>query len=287
MSDANEDKGTAAGTDNTRHSASKKNANRSGGSKAAGGAKAGRRPEDPAEANPDAQSVPKLVLPPIGYYRPLIQGESQESYRIIEKSIMNAIKPRDIVELLLTNDMVRYTWEALRGWKMRTNYTRDLQLAASMGGVAKALVDYSERQVEESGTYGPEAREEKLASAREAIGQMMTGSGEPVEDSPELVEVYNRGTAAGSLPQVYLQALQDLEQLDKMIMVWESRRDHCWREIERRRDEQYERTNRVAYDGLRALGLKDKLIPQVKPASKNRRTSTRKDKSDTGSSALQ
>jgi len=268
------------GKESSKRAKSSKSSGRSGRSRSSGKSNTAGRSKSARQEKPKTQ-VPEVIR-----RRLIIKGECDLEYYELEKWLIGAINPRDAVEILLAHDMARYTWEAQRAWKVRTEFICDLQLEAAMGDFAKYLMDHARDEAKKKELQGPAAVEEELRRAREQLGRILKGDKEAFKASPHLAAAYYNATLSGSLPHVYLDAIDRLERLDEMIVVWESRRDQCLRQIERRRDEQYERVNKMSYDGLRALDLKDKLDKAAAPP-KGSSSRSRKVGSDAGGSTLQ
>ncbi len=211
----------------------------------------------------------RIVLPALAWHRPIIKGEDPKQYDVLLKAMMDAISPRDAPEMLLTFDLTRYSWEIMRASRMRAERIQEFQAEAAAQGIADAITALSENKLRAAGRSDQQARYDQLKELRDALGKIAVGD-EDAANASEVADAYKRGAAAGASPRAYLAALQELEILDRMILIWEQRRDQIIREIERRRDAQSERITRAAYEGLRALDLRDQF-EKAKGASDQRR----------------
>jgi hypothetical protein len=140
---------------------------------------------------------------------PLIDGEDAAAYDALLARIAAAVKPADVIEEMWVRDVVDLAWETLRLRRLKAM----LITAAAPEGMAAALTPSigagAARELAEAWAVGARRAEKLLAAAgldRDAV-------------------------TAHTLAL----RIDDVERIDRMIMLTEGRRAAALREIERRR----------------------------------------------------
>ena len=144
---------------------------------------------------------------------PLIEGEDASAYAALGKRISAAVRPNDILEEIWVRDFVDLKWETRRWRRLKSK----LLAASAYRGLERILVPLSGFS---------EARQLSEAWAR--------------NETAALKEVKHLLASAGlSVDAVMAQTLSikidDIERIDRMIMIAGARRDAILREIERHR----------------------------------------------------
>ena len=156
--------------------------------------------------------------------RPLLPGENEEQYDALLRSIIQQVKPGDMIEAIWVKDIIDLIWEArrLRGWR------RQILVQAQLSA-AEALIRPALRNADPMGLnqdMGPSA--DALAAG------WLTGS----KNEKEYVDkvLLERGlTAENVTAHGFLLNLSSVERIDRLASLADQRRDALLREIERKR----------------------------------------------------
>ena len=144
---------------------------------------------------------------------PLLEGENETDYNDLLARIIAAVKPADVLEEMWARDVVDYEWHVLR---LRRVKVLLINLAAQQGllAVLQELLDYDS------------AKEVSEAWARR---------------NPLAVKKVDKILADANLSLEYVMAealaakFDEIDRIDRMIMIAEGRRDAMLREISRHR----------------------------------------------------
>lgn len=144
---------------------------------------------------------------------PLLQGEDKAAYDGLLARISDAVNPMDVIEEIWVRDVVDLSWDVLRLRRLKAS----LITVSLHKGLARLLNPLMET---------PEARElsERWAARR-----------------PSAIKKVRSTLAAANLSMEDVTAealalsLDDVEKIDRMIMMAETRRNSILREIDRHR----------------------------------------------------
>ncbi|AWN41421.1 HNH endonuclease [Methylobacterium durans] len=157
---------------------------------------------------------------------PLLPGEDPSQYEAVLASIVQQVKPRDVVEALWVKDLVGLVWEAkrLRLWRQRIVDQARLQ-------AAEALIKPVLEAQDKSAFQGISEIERKACDL--ALSWL---NGKAAEAATVETLLQGRGlTTADVIAKAFELRLPDLERVDRMVMNADNRRDTLLRGIERRR----------------------------------------------------
>ncbi|MER2267588.1 HNH endonuclease [Methylobacterium oxalidis] len=158
--------------------------------------------------------------------RPLLPDEDVSLYDAVLASIVQQVKPRDVIEALWVKDLVDLTWEAkrLRLWRQRILVQARLQ--AAMALITPVL------EAEDTSAFVSASKIER--QARDLALGWLNGSEPETAKFGALLQ--GRGlTTADVIAHAFELKLPDLERVDRMLTNADNRRDVLLREIERKR----------------------------------------------------
>ena len=168
-------------------------------------APASPRPSPPVPARPPCRAL----LGP----RPLIDGEDETNYDVILERISADVAPEDFVEEMWVRNVVDLVWESVRLRRLKSH----LLQAAAHEGLARVLTPLID-----------------WASARQLSRKWASGDEEALCEVERLL-----GRAGLTIDAVMAQTLaariDDVERIDRMVIIAEARRDAVLREIRSRR----------------------------------------------------
>jgi hypothetical protein len=150
---------------------------------------------------------------------PLIDGEQEDDYTALQDNCLKAVGPKNAIERIWLQDVIDYSWEAIRLRRAKAALIQiarkaavELLLTECLGG------DYRAKKNAASLTQG--------WSIKDA---------EDVETVHKLLEEHGYNTDAIMALAITIK-LGDLERIDKLIASYNTRRDAALRELEKRRD---------------------------------------------------
>ncbi len=145
--------------------------------------------------------------------RPLIDGEDGTNYGVILERISADVAPEDFVEEMWVRNVVDLVWESVRLRRLKSH----LLHAAAHEGLARVLTPLLD-----------------WASARQLSRKWASGDEEAICEVERLL-----GRAGLTIDAVMAQTLavriDDVERIDRMVIIAEVRRDAVLREIRSRR----------------------------------------------------
>jgi hypothetical protein len=144
---------------------------------------------------------------------PLIDGEDAAAYDALLARIAAAVKPADVIEEMWVRDVVDLAWETLRLRRLKAM----LITAAAPEGMAAALTP----------SIG-------AGAARELAEAWAVGGRRAARRAEKLLAAAGLDRDAVTAHTLALR-IDDVERIDRMIMLTEGRRAAALREIERRR----------------------------------------------------
>jgi hypothetical protein len=165
----------------------------------------------PAPASPPAatRTPCRALLGP----RPLIDGEDGTNYDVILERISADVAPADFVEEIWVRNVVDLVWESVRLRRLKSH----LLHAAAHEGLSKVLTPLL-----------------GLLDADDLSSRWASGDEEAVSEVKQLL-----GEAGLTIDAVMAQTLaariDDVERIDRMVIIAEVRRDAVLREIRSRR----------------------------------------------------
>ncbi|MER2269193.1 hypothetical protein [Methylobacterium oxalidis] len=157
---------------------------------------------------------------------PLINGEGEEHYTSILRSILLQVKPLDVIEALWVRNIIDLVWEAqrLQAWRMRVLAQAHLEAAEQL------ITPVLDVQVLSSGNLSLSAPHAGLPLAMGWVAGNEKGRAAFEKMMQE------RGLSAADVTARAFQIrLADIERIDRMIANADHRRDTLLREIERKR----------------------------------------------------
>jgi hypothetical protein len=203
---------------------------------------------------------------------PLLVGEDSAAYEELHNLVCAVIKPIDVIDEIFIADFVFLEWEVLRWRRLKSSLIQARAVKALEWFLIEHFFDdpnlYSEKLVEHlTEILGENARTladkcaRNEADAVNKINELLVGSGLSVSDvrrwareaktreivqryvgrEPDTVTLVDEFlTQAGESMQAFMadahaQKLNDIERIDRLITIAESRRNTCLREIDRRR----------------------------------------------------
>jgi hypothetical protein len=163
------------------------------------------------------ENIKKLLGEPT-----LMAGEYLGDYQEMMDQFAVALKPKDLIEWWWVRDVVDLTWEIVR--------YRRLRGAAMRARQTRALEDAMFRIMRAQGQANARSIAEGIASDYESLG------GEAVEDGirRRLNSVYFDPLAV--VGAAFMEQVEAVERVDRMIASATARRDGVIRDIERRRE---------------------------------------------------
>ena len=180
-----------------------------------------KRPSTPKRANKlsareEMDSVELLAcsVP----HLPLIKGENLAEYEDFLMSSISYLKPTNIIEKIWLQDIIDYTWEALRLKNMKTSFIQSKMKEA----VKWIIYEYVKGAVD-------------LSQAERVAMEWSEGDAAAVEFVEGLIREHGLGESV-ILAKALKGNLMTIERIDKLIASYNYRRDTALRELEKRRD---------------------------------------------------
>ena len=156
--------------------------------------------------------------------RPLLPGEDQQHYEALLRSIVQQVKPADVIEAIWLKDITDLIWEArrLRDWRRQI-------LVRSQYVAAEAFI-YSSLQAETpKGLSNP-----RRVPTRELAAGWLDGSKIEKDQVDKLFHA-DRITAGNIMTHGFVSVLTTIERIDRLASLADLRRDALLREIDRKR----------------------------------------------------
>lgn len=185
------------------------------------------------EAESAVAEAGREILPALPHHlvflfddRPLLPGESAEQYDAILRSIVQQVRPADVIDALWVKDVVVQIWEAKRLRLWRGQILAQARLDAAKAVVKRVLeVRHRKRFVP---AHDIEAEAQGIAL------DWLKGTSAGISSFESFLT--ESGLTAGDLmAQAFQVCLSDIERIDRMAANADHRRDALLREIERKR----------------------------------------------------
>ena len=157
---------------------------------------------------------------------PLLTGERAEEYNELVTNVFGAVKPIDVIEEIWVKDLVDLVWELLRLRRFKTSL-----LKASAHDGLKNLLRLS---LEYTG-------------ASELAEQWAAHDPDAIKEVKEVLKS-SQWTMDDVMAQTFDLKMDDIERIDRMIMMLETRRNATLREIDRHRAALGEKLRQVTQD---------------------------------------
>ncbi|MGH1587907.1 HNH endonuclease [Methylobacterium phyllosphaerae] len=156
--------------------------------------------------------------------RPLLPGECAEQYDALRDSIVQQVKPTDVIEAIWVKDTIDLIWEAkrLRRWRGQILVQARLKAAADL---IRPAFDYA-NPVQIEGVTGP------------SVDALAAGWTSGKKSSQDQVDKYLQErdlTTEDVTAHAFLLNLPAIERIDRLASLADQRRDSLLREIERKR----------------------------------------------------
>ncbi len=178
--------------------------------------------------NADSSADIQAPLPPnfdfVFEDRPLLPGEDADQYDVLRESIVQQVKPADVIEAIWVKDIIDLTWEAKRSRRMRNRILVQARMKAVVELILPAF--QKENSVYIEGITGPSV--ETLAAGWASGNESSTGRVNKYLQDRDL-------SAEDVTAHAFLLNLSAIERVDRLIFLVEHRRDALIREIERKR----------------------------------------------------
>jgi len=168
----------------------------------------------------------------------LLQGEDAAAYDQLLGRFCAAIKPVDIIDEMGIADVVSSEWEALRWRRLQTSLMRALALKALEQFLNRHLdYDHYRKNFEEELTEILHDNLEEIAKARRAeeLAQNYT------RGNPGAIKLIDKFLAEAGLSidalivRILPEQLDNIERINRLTTIAETRRNAMLREIDRRR----------------------------------------------------
>jgi len=163
----------------------------------------------PASPSATTRTPRRALLGP----RPLIDGEDGNNYDVILKRISADVAPADFVEEIWVRNVADLVWESVRLRRLKSQ----LLLAAAHEGLARVLTSLLDW------TIARQLSRKWVAGDEEALGQV-----EQLLGQAGL-------TIDAAMAETLAARIDDVERIDRMVIIAEVRRDAVLREIRSRR----------------------------------------------------
>lgn len=156
--------------------------------------------------------------------RPLLPGETAEQYDALRDSIVQQVKPTDVIEAIWVKDIIDLIWEAkrLRRWRGQILAQARLEAAADLIRPAFQLAN----PMQMDGITGP------------SVDTLAAGWSSGKKSAQDQVDKYLHErdlTAEDVTARAFLLHLPSIERVDRLASLADQRRDSLLREIERKR----------------------------------------------------
>jgi hypothetical protein len=154
--------------------------------------------------------VDSILGPP-----PILPGEDVSAYETLIARVCADLEPADIIEEIWVRDIVYHTWEILR-WRRIKKICVSLKLYNGL----------------------PEMFTQLLRSTPEAAAQLTSrwSNGDPILlEVLKQLEKQNGFSIVDAVDVAFFTELDNVERIDRLLSILESRRNAVLREIERRR----------------------------------------------------
>jgi hypothetical protein len=172
----------------------------------------------PARPPAPARTPRRALLGP----RPLIEGEDGANYDVILGRISADVAPEDFVEEIWVRNVADLVWESLRLRRLKSQLLR----AAAHEGLAHVLtplLDWPSTDELSRQLASCQLSRKWASGDEEAVGEV-----ERLLDQADL-------TIDAVMAQTLAARIDDVERIDRMIIIAEARRDAVLREIRARR----------------------------------------------------
>jgi hypothetical protein len=173
----------------------------------------------PEKSRPDRGEHPALFGPP-----PLFDGEDPKTYDQLLAEISTAVTPADILEEIWVRDVVDLTIDVLRLRRLKAK----LMMANAYKGLAETLVPLVGRSQAETLAEGWAAHK---ADVVEEVNKTLTSAGLSTDSI---------------LAQTFSVKLNDIERIEHLMALAETRRNAALHEIDRHRQTLAQKLRRVA-----------------------------------------
>lgn len=171
--------------------------------------------------------------------RPLLPGENAAQYDALRDSMVQQVKPIDVIEAIWVKDIIDLVWEAKRWRRMRNQ----ILVQGRMNAVAELILPAFKRA-------NPVRIEGITGSSAEALAAgWATGNTSSIEQVDKYLQERNLRTEDVTA-HAFLLSLPAIERIDRMISLTEQRRDALIRDIERKRASVAQRLRAAATEVL-------------------------------------
>jgi hypothetical protein len=232
-------------------------------------------------SNRPPKSTPKSLsrISPFGP-PPLLEGEDSLAYDELLARVSGDIKPTDFVEEIWIRDVVDLTWEIFR-WRRLTTSLLTATMLYDLKSILVPLVRPQSAGTEKTKGFPglitnfeprPPSPEQILAEnmVKNLVKKWAMRDPAAIERVDKLLESVNTTTNT-VMAGAFVQKLEDIERIDRLITIAEARRNAAFREIGRHR-EPFAQTLRGTIKEIEATEfetVKPSLIAPKSAANKN------------------
>ncbi|MCJ2095871.1 hypothetical protein MKK67_25720 [Methylobacterium sp. J-072] len=196
-----------------------------------------------AEARAGAAASEELmpaILPHLDFLfaeHPLLPDEDPVQYDALLRSIVQQVKPIDVIEAIWVKDIVDLIWEAKRIRRWRSQIFVQAQLKAVEDLILPSLKNEDPMGMNRFGGPAPDAL---------AAGWVIASE---IEKERVDTMLESRGLKASDVTaHAFLMSLTEIESIDRLVSMADQRRDTLLREIERKRASFDQRARAAATD---------------------------------------
>jgi hypothetical protein len=232
-------------------------------------------------SNSNLPPKPKSLsrLSPFGPPPPL-EGEDSMAYDELLARVSGDLKPNDFVEEIWIRDVVDLTWEIFR-WRRLTTSLLTATMLYDLKSILVPLVRPQSAGTEKTKGFPglitnfeprPPSPEQILAKnmVKNLVKKWAMRDPAAIERVDKLLESVNTTTNT-VMAGAFVQKLEDIERIDRLITIAEARRNAAFREIGRHR-ESFAQTLRSTEEEIEATEfetVKPSLIAPKSAANKN------------------
>ncbi|WP_279595074.1 HNH endonuclease signature motif containing protein [Methylobacterium sp. E-066] len=180
--------------------------------------------------------------------RPLLPGEVTDQYDALLRSIVQQVKPVDVIEAIWVKDVVDLIWEAKRLRRWRRQILAQARLKAAEELISPALQNADPMGIDK--IIG--------APSADSLAAGWVTNSEPKRNEVDAL-LQKRGlTAEDVTAHAFMLSLPVIERIDRLVSMADQRRDALLREIERKRASFAQQVRTATAD---SLDVEDADIP--------------------------
>jgi hypothetical protein len=187
------------------------------------------------------RQTPRTPTFPFGP-RPILKGENSEAYDALYTRISMDVKPTDFIEKIWIWDVAYLTWEILRYRRIKENWLAALKSDALENELEdvldrKGVIGWNQLSESEQADLVREEREnpsKSLPEERELVKKWASGDPAAMKRIDKLL-AWDNETLDTVEARAFVDQLDKIEALQRLIATLEGRRNAILREIDRHR----------------------------------------------------